>query len=353
MPFDIDYLLAFRLWNNSGQDYLAALIMVAVGIMALKLFKRVVMRRLKKLASRTSADIDDFIIGILDQLHWPLYFLISVYIASQTLALPQFVNKVFGYALVIGVTYYIVRVLAALLDYATSKLVAVREREDKHEAQVIRTMSRIVKGVIWAVAILMVISNLGYNVTTLVAGLGIGGLAVAFALQKILEDIFSSISIYFDKPFQVGDFIIVGEHLGVVKKIGIKSTRIQALQGEEIVISNRELTSTRIQNFKQMQKRRVVFDFGVTYSTSNAKLQKAAQIVKDVVEKAKLAELDRVHFKEFGDFSLNFEVVYYLKSKEYNDYMDTQQEINLGIKERFEKEKIEFAYPTQTVYVTK
>ena len=199
----------------------------------------------------------------------------------------------------------------------------------------------------------MVLSNLGYNVTTLVAGLGIGGLAIAFALQKVLEDIFSSVSIYFDKPFEIGDFIIVGEQMGVVKKIGIKSTRIQALQGEEIVISNRELTSVRIQNFKRMEKRRVAFSFGVLYSTSNAKLKKAIEMVKKIVEKAEHADLDRVHFKAFGSSSLDFEVVYYLKSRDYNVYMDTQQEINFAIKEAFEKEKIEFAYPTQTIHLAK
>ncbi|MAG16299.1 mechanosensitive ion channel protein MscS [Candidatus Woesearchaeota archaeon] len=354
MAYNYYALLNIEVFNNSGQDYLTALIMVFAGIIVLKLVKNVVLLRMKKIAKKTSTDIDDFVVNMLNQLHWPLYFLISVYIALQFLVLPGIVQKIFNYALLIGVMYYIVKAITAVFDYGTAKIIRKREESEKeHEAHVIKTLASIVKGVVWAVAILMVLSNLGFNVTTLVAGLGIGGLAIAFAFQKILEDIFSSISIYFDKPFQVGDFIIVGKHLGVVKKIGIKSTRIQALQGEEIVISNRELTSTRIQNFKQMEKRRIVFGFGVTYDTTNAKLKKAVEIVNDVVKKAKLAELDRVHFKEFGDFSLNFEVVYYLKSKEYNDYMDTQQEINLGLKEAFEKEKIEFAFPTQTVLLSK
>jgi len=354
MAYDINYLLNYQIWNNSGQDYLTAFIMVFVGVIVLKIFKNIVLLRLKKLAEKTSTDIDDFVIKVVNQLHWPLYAIVSIYIALQTLVLPGIVQKLFNYAMIIGVTYYLVRAILALLDYGTAKVTNKREKSEKvHEAHVIKTISNIIKGVVWAVAILMVLSNIGFNVTTLVAGLGIGGLAIAFAFQKILEDIFSSISIYFDKPFEVGDFIIIGEHLGVVKKIGIKSTRIQALQGEEIVISNRELTSTRIQNFKQMEKRRVAFKFGVVYGTSVAKLKKANEIVTDVVKKAKHAELDRVHFKEFGDFSLNFEVVYYLDSREYNVYMDTQQEINLGIKEVFEKEKIEFAYPTQTVFVNK
>jgi len=197
------------------------------------------------------------------------------------------------------------------------------------------------------------LSNFGYNISTLIAGLGIGGVAIALALQNILTDIFASFSIYFDKPFQTGDFIIVGNDLGVVKKIGIKTTRLQTLQGEELVISNKELTETRIHNYKKMQKRRIVFNFGLTYDTSSAKLKKVLQILKGIIDKIEIAELDRVHFNKFGDFSLNFEVVYYLASSDYNEYMDTQQAINLAIKEKFEKDGIKFAYPTQTVFVNK
>jgi len=354
MPYDINTILSAQIWSNSGQDYLTALIMAFIGIILLKLFKSIVLIRLKKIASKTSTDVDDFIVNILNQLHWPLYFLISVYIALQTLSFPELVLRLFNYVMIIGITYYVVRVIVELIEYGATKFINKREKDEKlHEAHVIQTLARLIKGIVWAIAILMVLSNLGYNVSTLLAGLGIGGLAIAFALQNVLGDIFSSISIYFDKPFQVGDFIILGEHMGVVKNIGIKSTRIKALQGEEIIISNRELTSTRIQNFKQMEKRRISFKFGVVYDTSNTKLKKVVSIVEDVVEKTKLADLDRVHFKEFGDFSLNFDVVYYLKSSVYNDYMDTQQEINLGIKEHFEKEKIEFAYPTQTILLNK
>ncbi len=354
MVFDFTAFLDYEIFNNTGKAYLTAAILAIAGIILLKLFKRLVVLRLKAVASRTKTEVDDVLVNILHDMHWPLYFVISAYIATKTLVLPTAVSKVFHYALIIGVIYYGTRALLDIIDFITNKLIQKREKNGgTHEASVIKTLVRILKWVIWIIALLTVVSNLGFNVTTLVAGLGIGGLAIAFAFQKILEDIFSSISIYFDKPFEIGDFIIVGEHMGVVKKVGIKSTRIQALQGEEIIISNRELTSIRIQNFKKMQKRRVVFKFGVVYGTSNAKLEKALGIVKDVVKKAKLAELDRVHFNEFGNFSLNFEAVYYLKSSEYNDYMDTQQEINMGIKEGFEREKIEFAFPTQTIVLSK
>lgn len=354
MTFDFNAFLGYEIFGNTGKDYFTAAVLVIAGILLLKLFKRVVLLRLKAVASRTKTDVDDVFVNILHNFQWPLYFLISAYIATRTLVLPAAVSKVFQYALIVGVAYYGTRGLQDVIDFAANRLILKREKnEGAREASVIRMLTRVIKWGLWVIVFLTVVSNLGFNVTTLIAGLGIGGLAVAFAFQKILEDIFSSISIYFDKPFEIGDFIIVGEHMGVVKSVGIKSTRIQALQGEEIVISNRELTSTRIQNFKKMQKRRVAFNFGVVYGTSNAKLKKTLEIVTDVVKKAKLAELDRVHFKELGNFSLNFEVVYYLNSKEYNDYMDTQQEINMGIKEGFERENIEFAFPTQTVVLSK
>jgi small-conductance mechanosensitive channel len=346
--------LDFMVFGNSGMAYATALLIIIAGIVLLKLFKTLVVHRLKAIAQRTAVDFDDFVISIIDEIHWPFYVLVSLYVAFQTLVLPEIVVKIMQALLMLGITYYIIRSLSNLLDYGTKKVIANRQKHEKAgDVSVIMTLSKMLKGILWGVAIVMALSNLGYNVSAIVAGLGIGGLAVAFAFQKILEDVFSSISIYFDKPFEIGDFIIVGENMGTVKRIGIKSTRLQALQGEEIVISNRELTSVRIQNYKKMKKRRIAFAFGVVYQTDTAKLNKAAEIVRAVVKKAEHAELDRVHFKSFGSSSLDFEVVYFTNTGDYNVYMDTQQEINLGIKEAFEKEGIEFAYPTQTIYMAK
>ena len=201
--------------------------------------------------------------------------------------------------------------------------------------------------------LLLILSNLGFDITTLIASLGIGGVAIALAVQSILSDLFNSLSIYVDKPFTVGDFIIVGDHMGTVQKIGLKTTRIQALQGEEIVISNSELTSSRVRNFKQMQKRRIVFAFGVTYDTSTEKVKKIPEMVKNAIDPLEKAEYDRAHFKNFGDSSLDFEVVYYVLTGDYTEYMDIQQSINLRIMEEFEKEGIEMAFPTRTVHLVK
>ena len=206
---------------------------------------------------------------------------------------------------------------------------------------------------LWAIGLLLILSNLGIDVTSLIAGLGIGGIAIAFALQNILSDLFGSFSIYFDKPFKIGDFIVAGAHSGVVEKIGIKTTRLRALQGEEIVISNTELTSARVQNFKKMEKRRIVSSFGILYETPIEKIKNVKQIVKNIFDSLENTELGRIHFKELGDFSLNFEVVYNITTGDYDVYMDAQEKFNFALVEAFEKEGIGFAYPTQKVFLDK
>lgn len=177
--------------------------------------------------------------------------------------------------------------------------------------------------------------------------MGVGGIAIAFALQNILSDVFSAFSIYFDRPFEVGDFIVVGQRAGTVKKIGMKSTRVQLLQGEELILSNREATTTSIRNFKKMEKRRVEFTIRVSYETPTEKLKKIPEIIKKIIEKHELAEFEMVHFTEFGTFGLNFQIVYYIKTGDYNKYLDIQQDINFAIKVTFEKEGIEMGYQTK------
>ena len=354
MTYDFDYILNAQFLNNSGEAYLTALGIVILGVIIIKVFKSSILLRFRAISGKTRTDADDLIVTMLFAIHWPLYFLVSVHLALRVLELPEIVGQVSRFLLIIGVAFYLVKIGQGIIEYGTGKIVARKEEEKRaHEANIIRKMGGLIKVVLWLVAGLMVISTLGYDVSALMAGIGIGGIAIAFALQNILSDVFSSISIYLDKPFRVGDFIIIGKDLGVVKKIGIKSTRIQALRGEELIVSNRELTSTRVQNFKQMEKRRIPFEFRVVYDTTNAKLKKVLEIVADVIGKTEHADIDRVHFREFGDSSLIFEVVYYLDSSDYTEYMNAQQQINFGIKEAFEKEKIEFAYPTQTIMLNK
>jgi len=204
---------------------------------------------------------------------------------------------------------------------------------------------------LWVFAFLIFLQNLGYNISTLLAGIGIGGVAIAFALQSILEDVFSYFSIYFDKPFVVGDFLDVGGQFGTVSYIGIKSTRLTTLQGEELVIPNQTLTSSNVHNYKKMKERRIQFSFGILYETPVEKVKKVLQIIKEIVDAEDNDRFDRAHFNNFGDSSLDFEVVYFMLTDDYKEYMNTQQSINLKMLQNFAKEKIEFAYPTRTVLV--
>ncbi|NQT00098.1 MAG: mechanosensitive ion channel family protein, partial [Candidatus Omnitrophica bacterium] len=212
---------------------------------------------------------------------------------------------------------------------------------------------KVVKVLIWALAIVFFLDNLGFKISAVIAGLGIGGIAVALAAQAVLGDLFSYFAILFDRPFEIGDFIIMGEYLGTIEHIGIKTTRIRSLSGEQLVFSNTDLTKSRLRNYKRMGKRRVVFKLGVTYQTALKQLQIIPGVIEDIVKGIKETTFDRAHFSSYGDFSLVFEAVYYVMDRDYNKYMDIQQEINFAIKKEFEARGIEFAYPTQTLYVTK
>jgi small-conductance mechanosensitive channel len=211
----------------------------------------------------------------------------------------------------------------------------------------------VIRVVFWTVAVLVILDNFGVKISTLIAGLGIGGVAIALATQAILKDLFSYFIIFFDRPFEIGDFIIVGDFMGVVEHIGIKTTRLSSLGGEQLVFSNTDLTDSRVRNYKRMAKRRVVFKLGVIYQTTSQQLKEIPSIIEGIIKSIDDAVFDRAHFLSFGDFSLDFEIVYYVIGNDYKKYMDIQQEINLTIKEELEKREIEFAYPTQTLFLEK
>jgi small-conductance mechanosensitive channel len=227
-----------------------------------------------------------------------------------------------------------------------------RTREtDAASATTMSVLGFIARVALWSILLLMILDNLGFNITALVASLGIGGIAVALALQNILGDIFASLSIAIDKPFVIGDFIVVDDILGSVEYIGLKTTRLRSLGGEQIVFSNTDLLKSRIRNYKRMYERRVVFGFGVVYQASHEQLKKIPVMAREIIEGLEKTRFDRAHFKEYGESSLNFEVVYFVQDPDYNIYMDIQQSINLSLFERFAREGIGFAYPTRTLYL--
>lgn len=347
-------ILSFQFLNNSVAAYVTAALVFVITYIVLRIVKARIVARLKKLSEKTDTEFDDLITRIVSAFGFPFYVLVSLIVALQFLNVPGVIDKVVSYAVLIVVLYYGVKALQQIIDYGFQTVLKERlEKDGGLDASVVRIFSGVLKGALWVIALLMLLQNLGVNVTALIAGLGIGGLAIAFALQNTIADIFASFSIYFDRPFKTGDYIVVGKDRGSVKYIGIKTTRIQSTQGEEVVIPNRKLTETTVQNYGKIERRRASFTFGVVYETSSEKLRKIPGIVKEIIEKQKLAEFDRTHFKTFGDFSLNFDVVFYFNSSDYAQYLDAQQEINFKLKERFEKEGIEFAYPTQTVFVKK
>ncbi|MEJ2127126.1 MAG: mechanosensitive ion channel [Candidatus Bathyarchaeota archaeon] len=279
------------------------------------------------------------------------YVFFGLYFAINFIQLPTVITTIFSYAVPIVTVFIIVKSLQQVVNYGILKV--TKEKEPENGQSIANILGRIAKGIVWSLAFLYIITLFGYDPTTIVASFGVAGIVLAFGLQHVLSDVFASFSIFFDKPFNVGDFITVGGNWGVVKKVGIRSTRIESLQGQEIIIPNQELTSAEIHNYKKMEKRRIQFSFGLIYDTSSEKIEKALEITKQVVSSVELVDLGRVHFKEYGDFSLNFEVVYHVKTSDYNKYMDIQQEINLKLKKEFEKEQIEFAFPTQTVIINK
>lgn len=330
------------------------LIVFALSFIALKVVKTLVVAGMRKISDKTENKFDDALVDILDHLGLLFYVSVSLYIASLFIPLPDFGHTIMYYLILLSLVYYSVRACQRLIDFFTEEIIKKRKADgDMDDVSIIHLGNQVLKYVIWIFAILFLLSNSGIDVTPLLAGASIGGIAIAFAMQNILTDVFASFSIYFDKPFKVGDLITVGTDSGVVKRIGIKTTRLQTLQGEELVISNKQLTESRINNFKKMDKRRVVFTFGVIYQTDISKLEKIPKILNSIITKHKTAEPDRIHFKSFGESSLDYEVVYYVKSNDFRTYMDVQQEINLEIMRQFQKEGIGFAYPTRTMFIEK
>lgn len=346
-------LLDATLYGNTVERWLVSLLVAAVTLGTLHLLRTVLLARLGALARRTAARWDDLIVEVLRGTKFLFLVVIAVFAGALVLTIPDrgrdLLTSVTVMALLIqGGLWASAAILFSLEGNKTERL-----RKDPAGVTTMNALGFVSKVIIWSVVALLVLDNLGVDVTALVAGLGVGGIAVALAVQNVLGDLFASLSIVFDKPFVLGDFLIIDEHLGSVEHIGLKTTRLRSLSGEQLIFSNTDLLSSRIRNYGRMFERRVVFTIGVTYETPREKLTKIPLIIRQAVEGQEKTRFDRSHFKNYGDFSLNFETVYYVLVREYNAYMDIQQAVNLRIHERFEEQGIEFAYPTQTLFVVK
>lgn len=339
-------------YDNTVQAYLIAAGGILLGLLLVRAFRKVILKKIKGLAANTQMKYDDLVVEGIEKFGLPVVNLAIVYWGIKTLTLPEKGEHVVEVALAVVVAYFLIKMVSTLVRHLLEAFVRNQENGDEKVKQLAGIML-VLNMVIWCLGLVFLFDNLGYDVTAIIAGLGVGGIAVALAAQNILGDLFNYFVIFFDRPFEIGDFIIVDAKMGTVEHIGIKTTRLKSLSGEQLVFSNSDLTNSRIHNYKRMQRRRIVFTIGVTYQTTVEQLKEIPQIIKTTIDGLEVATLDRTHFSSYGDFSLNFETVYFVESAEYNVYMDTQQTINLTLYTEFEKRGIEFAYPTQTLFLNK
>lgn len=345
-------LLSDTLFENTLRTWLSALGVAALVYLALRVVASVVVSRLASLARTTETRWDDLVTAALGRTKGSLLLIVSVYAGSLFLTLPGMVTAFLEHLTVIALLVQVgIWVSGGIHQWVDT----TREERAEEDAAAVMTMNVIgiaARITLWSMVLLLALDNLGVDVTALVAGLGVGGIAVALAAQNILGDLFASLSIVLDRPFVLGDFLIVDDKLGSVEEIGLKTTRIRSLSGEQLVFSNTDLLNSRIRNYGRMYERRVVFEIGVTYETPRDSLRAVPGMIRSAIEEhGELVRFDRAHFKEYGDFSLVFEVVYYVLGPDYNQYMDIQQDLNFRIHEMFEADGIEFAYPTQTLFV--
>ncbi len=337
----MDEFLQQEYYNNTVREYLIVLGIILVSIVILAVIKRLVINRFKKITARTSSKTDDFVLGRIDRFGLPILQFGIVYWSLTLLDLSPKVRSVIAVAISVIITYYIIRLTSSVIMLMLESRIRRQEKGEQKIKQ-LGGLMLVINIFIWVIGIVFLLDNLGKDVTTIITGLGIGGIAIALAAQNILGDLFNYFVIFFDRPFEVGDFIIVDDKLGTVEYLGIKTTRIRSLSGEQIIIGNSNLNNSRIHNYKRMYERRVVFNLNIDYRTPLEKIRLIPELLKSIVKEQERARFDRAHFASYGDWSLRFEVVYYVLSPDYNIYMDIQQAINLRINETFASHEIYF-----------
>ena len=337
-------------FENTVQEYVLVFGAIILGIILINIFRGTILKRIKKFTEKTDTDIDNYIVDTISSFGVPALYAVIVYVSLNYLVLSERVSHILDVALTVVITYLVIRFTSATI-LRLLKAYVMRQDNGMEKVKQIGGLMLIINAIIWIVGLLFFFDNMGYDVTAVVAGLGVGGIAIALAAQNILGDLFNYFVIFFDKPFEVGDFLIVDDKKGTVEYIGVKTTRVKSLTGEQLVFSNSDLTQSRIHNYKRMQRRRVVFKIGVTYQTSYELLKEVPELLKSIVSSQEDVEFDRAHFQQYSDFSLDFEVVYFVLSSDYYVYMDVQQNINYMIFKEFESRGLEIAYPTRTLYL--
>jgi small-conductance mechanosensitive channel len=331
-------------------ETLAFMIILGIALLVAWIGHSIFRRYLLRWAAGTQSKFDD---AILHNIRAPIFLLALLFGVYHGLVGISFLQEysqtfaqIFAISGILVVGFIITRIINVFISWYSEQSAKRGKDVSNH---ILFILKKVIQVLVFSIAILAILAVAGINLDSIVVGLGVGGIAIALALQNILSDLFSAFSIYFDRPFEIGDLIVVGDHVGTVKKVGIRSTRLKLLQGEEMVISNKELLSQPVRNYKKLKKRRILFNIRVDNDTTIEKLKKIPVLIEKVISQTKLAKFDRVHFREFGTFGLDFEIVYFINTGDYQKYMDIQQKINYGILEEFEKEKIKMPYPTQKV----
>jgi small-conductance mechanosensitive channel len=344
--------LLYQAWrDNDVQAFAIALGIALAAMLVLALARFVLRRALTVLSRRTDTILDDIGARVVAGTRLWLLAPVALNAGASALELSARLEAVLSALALLGLVLQAGLWATHFISEWLQKKTAARESTDGDTLTALSLLGFSARVVVWAVVLLVALDQMGFNITALVAGLGVGGVAVALAVQNILGDLFASLSIVLDKPFVVGDFIVVDSLRGTVERVGVKTTRLRSLDGELLVFSNADLLKSRIRNFKRMNDRRIAFTVGVTYETPPEKLARIPGALRDAVEASARTRFDRAHFKEFGDSALVFEVVYFVLDPDFNAYMDIQQEINFAILEDFRREGVAIAYPTRTLHV--
>lgn len=348
---NIEEILSRSYLGNSAETWLwalgAAIVLAFVFNFILKKF----VRSFAGFAEKTETDLDDLVSALVEKTSIVLIIIFSVYVVTLFLDLTQQIREFRESVVVICLLVQVGFWAGGFIDYYVAKKLADVGAGAGASITHIKSLGFLAKAILWVVLIILTIDNLGFDPTTIIAGLGVGGIAVALALQNVLGDLIASLSIILDKPFAVGDFIVIDDMSGDVEHIGLKTTRLRSLSGEQLVLSNNDLLQSRIKNYKRMDTRRILFSLGVVYETSYDALVRIPGLIKEIIDAEPKARFSRAHFSSYGDFALNYDIVYFVLTPLFDDYMETQQNVNLKIFKRFSEEGIEFAYPTRKVFL--
>ena len=347
-----NFLLTTKLLGISLANWSVMLGVIVLSFTLARTIIGFVLRNLRTRAERPGAHVSHIAIQVLSSTSNTLLLLAAILIGVGILDLPERwltrVSSLWFVVAALQVGLWANRAVALAVHHYFVK----HSQADVYQGSALATLSLWgAKVLLWAVVGLAMLSNLGVNITAFVASLGVGGIAIALAVQNILGDVFASLSIAVDKPFEVGDFIVVGSLAGTVEHVGLKTTRIRSLGGEQIVMANAEMIGSTIQNYKKLQERRIVFKFGLTYACQPNQVKQVTSTLKEIIQRQEQTRFDRAHLLAFGANSLDFEVVYIVLDPSYNLYMDIQQAINIEMMEAFAQIGVRFALASRSLYV--